>query len=318
VSRSLAVVLAVALVCVAHGAAATGSEPIYPMVSPDGAKIAWVEGATWRIWVANADGTGAHVFGPSFAQNGIGQITWTSHGMVVNSNYTLFVLALTGKRTKLSIVGDQAFSVGGTRAAVGSGQGTGPITVVDLLTGKVSRIGSPTAANGNPSLSPDGRRIVWGASGGLWTARTDGGAMHQLAAGGSCPQWSPDGRSIAYLSFPNDELRVIPAIGGRVRVLAKRAGGCNTPGAPMWSPDSSRVAFEPGGLATVNVKTGRALHSAQSLGRIAGGFAWSRDGSALIASARPAAQEAAHDNCTNLWQLDTKNLTGRAVVRGCP
>lgn len=37
--RSLAI-LAVALVCVTSGAAATGYEPIYPMVSPDGSRIA--------------------------------------------------------------------------------------------------------------------------------------------------------------------------------------------------------------------------------------------------------------------------------------
>jgi hypothetical protein len=52
VTRSLAVV-AVALVCVARGAAATGHDPLDPLVSPDGSKIAWVEGFTSRIWVAN-------------------------------------------------------------------------------------------------------------------------------------------------------------------------------------------------------------------------------------------------------------------------
>jgi Tol biopolymer transport system component len=298
-------------VCVTSGAAATGYEPIYPMVSPDGSRIAWVEGATWRIWVANADGTSAHVFGPSFA-NGIGQVSWTPHGMVVDSNYTLFLLSATGKRTKLSVVGDQFFSVGGTRAAVGSGQGTGQVTVVDLLTRKVTRVGSPTGANGDPSVSPDGRRVAWGGSGGVWVAPTVGGVAHELAPGGACPAWSPDGRSVAFIR--GGELEVIAAAGGASRLLAARAGGCET---FVWAPNSKSIAFAPQRVAIVDVASKRVTRS-PSLGRVTGGLVWSRDGFEVYATARPLADEQAHDNCTNLWQLQAKSLTGRILVRGCP
>jgi Tol biopolymer transport system component len=313
--RSLAIV-AVALVCVTSGAAATGSEPIYPMVSPDGSKIAWVEGATWRIWVANADGAGARLFGPSFAQSGIGQISWTAHGMVVDSNYTLFLLSAMGKRPKLTVVGDQSFSIGGTRAASGSGQGAGPLTVTDLLTRKVTRIGSPAEANNEPSLSPDGRRVAWAGPGGLWVAPAAGGAAKELVPGGSCPAWSPDGRSIAFLTLGNrgEDLHVIGAAGGPSRLLAARAGGCET---FVWAPNSKSIAFTPQRVAIVDVASKRVMRS-PGLGRIAGGLAWSRNGSDLYASVRPLSDEQAHDNCTNLWQLQAKSVTGRILVRGCP
>jgi hypothetical protein len=316
VSRSLAII-AVALVCVARGAAASGgSDPLYPMVSPNGSQLAWVEGSTWRIWVANTDGTGAHVFGSSFAQAGIGQIAWTPQGMVVDSNYTLFLLSATGKRTKLSLVGDQLFSVGGTRAASGSGQGSGPITVVGLLTRKVTRVGSPAVGNGEPSLSPDGRRVAWAGPGGVSIAPASGGGVRELVSGGSCPLWSPDGRSIAYLTLARNgqDLHVIAAAGGSSRLLATRAGRCGT---LVWSRDSKRIAFAPQRIVIVDVASKRLTRS-PGLGRVVGGLAWSRDGSDLYATSRPLADEQALDNCTNLWQLDAATLTGRVAVRGCP
>jgi Tol biopolymer transport system component len=315
VTRSLAVV-AVALVCVARGAAATGHDPLDPMVSPDGSKIAWVEGFTSRIWVANADGTGAHVFGPSFAQSGIGQIAWTAHGMVVDSNYTLFLLSTAGKRTKLGVVSDQFFSVGGTRAAVGSGQGAGPITVVDLRTRKVVHIGSSAVGNGEPSVSPDGRRVAWAGSGGISVAPTAGGAARALVSGGSCPAWSPDGRAIAFLTpgIRGQDLRVISADGGPSRLLVARAGGC---GAFAWSPDSKSIAFTPQRIAIVDVASKRVTRSL-GLGRVIAGLAWSRDGSQLYATQRPLADEQSLNNCTNLWQLAARSLRGRILIRGCP
>jgi Tol biopolymer transport system component len=318
VSRSLAIITVTLVCAVSAGAAASFSDPLYPMISPDGSKLAWVEGATSRIWVASVDGTSAQVFGPSFAADGIGQIAWTRYGMVVDSNFTLFRLSAAGKRTKLSVVGDQWFSVGGTRAAVGSGRRTGPITVVDLLTRKVARVGSPAQFNNEPSLSRDGRRVAWwaGPSGGVWVAPVSSGAARRLVAAGSCPLWSPNGRAIAYLTFGKrgQDLHVIGAAGGPSKLLAARAGGCGT---FAWSPDSKTIAFTPQRIATVSVATKRVTRSA-GLGRVVGGLAWSHDGSELYAPARPLAAEKALNNCTNLWRLDTKSLTGRVIVRGCP
>jgi Tol biopolymer transport system component len=232
--------------------------------------------------------------------------------MVVDSNYTLFRLSASGKRTKLAVVGDQSFSIGGTRAAVGSGQGNGPITVVDVLTGKVTRIGTPTAANGEPSLSPDGHRLAWGGPGGIWVGPSSGGIAHLLVRNAGCPLWSPNGRSIAYVE--RGDLHVISASGGRDTKLVPRVGGC---GMLAWSPDSKRIAFTPQHIDTVTVAT-RRITKSPPLGRVAGGLAWSPNGAELYVTTRPLAFERASDNCTNLWRLDAQRLTGRIVVRGCP
>ena len=292
-------------------APAQAPEPIFPMVSPTGAQLAWVEGSTWRIWIAHADGSGARVFGPAWPQ-GIGQIAWTRRGMIVDSNYTLFRLSTAGKRTKLAVVGDQFFSVGATRAAVGSGQGSGPVTVVDLLTRKVTRIGSPTVANGEPSLAPDGRRLAWGGPGGIWVGPSSGGPAQLLIRNGACPSWSPNGRSIAYLE--RGDLHVVASGGGPGRKLVARAGGCGT---FAWSPDSKTIAFTPQRIDTVSIATARVTKS-PPLGRVAGGLVWGRDGSELYVTTRPVADEQALNNCTNLWRLDARTLRGRVLVRGCP
>ena len=134
----------------------------------------------------------------------------------------------------------------------------------------------------------------------------------ELVPGGACPAWSPDGRSVAFLKL--GELHLIPATGGSSRLLATRVGGCGT---FAWSPDSKAIAFTPQRIAIVNVTSKRITRSA-SLGRLVGGLAWSPDGSKLYAPARPLAAEQASNNCTNLWQLDTKTRAVRAIVRGCP
>jgi hypothetical protein len=111
---------------------------------------------------------------------------------------------------------------------------------------------------------------------------------------------------------------MIPAAGGRPRTLLARAGGCDIPGGPAWSPDSTRIATAAHELTVVDVTTRHAVHVAKALGRVAGGFAWTPDGRALYASVRPWVDERAHDNCTSLWRLDAATLKGTVVVRGCP
>ena len=75
----------------------------------------------------------------------------------------------------------------------------------------------------------------------LFTLSLRGGYPIQLTASEkpiSDPQWSPDGRRLAYLR--DDELWVMEVDGSRVtRVVAKPGGGRQ----PRWSPDGRRLAF---------------------------------------------------------------------------
>jgi Tol biopolymer transport system component len=318
--------LAAASVAAAPGVASAvfTYEPVFPAVSPDARHIAWVDiagvGGADRVFVARPDGHGARGVGPRWP-NWINAIAWTRAGIVVDSNFRLSLLSRTGRVTRIGPAGDLSFSVGGSRVASGTagcGQGTcaGPLVVIDIHSKKQWRLGRADQANVEPALSPNGKQVAWAGPDGILVSAVSGGSPHMLVVGGSCPQWSPDGHSLAYLSR-KDSLQVIPISGGASQTLFKRAGGCS-PGARTWSPDSKRIVFEPGKrLAIVNVSTHRVLLDSPKLGRIVGGFAWTAGGSRLYVSVRPWPEEAAQSDCTALWLLHTTTLRGKRLLNGC-
>ena len=75
----------------------------------------------------------------------------------------------------------------------------------------------------------------------LFTMSLRGGYPVQLTASEkpvSDPQWSPDGRRLAFVR--DDEIWVVEADGSRLtRVVGKPGGGRH----PRWSPDGHRLAF---------------------------------------------------------------------------
>jgi dipeptidyl aminopeptidase/acylaminoacyl peptidase len=127
------------------------------------------------------------------------------------------------------------------------------ITIDDLWSMK--RIGAP-------SLSPDGRYACVAvaafdmkenkSTSQLWLLSTDGTTQRQLSQGknDSEPQWSPDGRWIAFLSKRQDEsdkdetqrvrLFVIAADGGEARCVTRLETGAQ---GLRWFPDSRQLAF---------------------------------------------------------------------------
>jgi hypothetical protein len=264
--------------------------------------------------VANADGSAARAL-PGGYSNGIGQVAWSnSSTLVVNVNFSLKRLAWpSGKQKTLTPhgVGETTFSLAQGRVAVGSpecqGSCAGPLTVTDVRTGRTIEVGDPSTYHGDPSLSPDGTEVAFD---GLSVQPADGtGAARLLVAGGGCPQWSPDGRTILYRDEA-DELRLIPAAGG-------------TPGPPLaknptcvatWSPDSAHFAVTEG-LRVVIVDT--ATHTVRQFPKtlgLVGAVAWSPDGKHLLAES----ERKAYANCSSLLRLDAKTLIGSVVANGCP
>ena len=92
----------------------------------------------------------------------------------------------------------------------------------------------------------------------IWRMNPDGTSPEQITNdeyNNWFPHISPDGRSIAIISFakevtPTDHpyykrvyLRLIPAAGGPPRVIAYVYGGQGTMNVPSWSPDSRKIAF---------------------------------------------------------------------------
>ncbi|ERM83846.1 hypothetical protein P872_02175 [Rhodonellum psychrophilum GCM71 = DSM 17998] len=110
--------------------------------------------------------------------------------------------------------------------------------------------------------SPDGKFIYYnGSQSGtmqLWRMKPDGSGNEQLTFDEKndwFPHLSPDGKWIAFISFPaeipvNDhpsykrvELKLMPTSGGAPRTIAYLYGGQGTINVPSWSPDSQSISF---------------------------------------------------------------------------
>jgi dipeptidyl aminopeptidase/acylaminoacyl peptidase len=122
-----------------------------------------------------------------------------------------------------------------------------PMTAQDLWS--MGRVGAP-------AVSPDGRSVVYTVTHydletdrgrtHLWLVPVAGGEPRQLTHGdasASSPAWSPDGRTIAFVTARGDDGRQIwlmPAAGGEARQLTRVEGGAS---GPVWSADGSLLAF---------------------------------------------------------------------------
>jgi len=322
-------VAAVAAACCVFCAVAVAALPSHetlfsPSWSPGGANLAWGRGGGLgsRVWVAAPDGSSpqqlAHVF------DGIGRLTWMPSGIIVDSNFRLYLLGLDGKTTQLGPALDLTFSTdaGGTKVATGSPgcpSCHGRLQILDVRTHKIRYVGLEKDANESPTLSPDAKRVAFVRNAckpndecsvvrGLWVAPTAGGAARRLAASGVCPSWSPDGRAVAYVTRAG-ELRTISGTGGRSTLIAK---GAACPTTPQWSSDSHSLAFvsTDHGLRIADARSHRVVaRSPRSIGWVLDA-AWSPDGSTVAVTGRPAGG----GTCASVWLVGTQD--GQARLAG--
>lgn len=94
-------------------------------------------------------------------------------------------------------------------------------------------------------IQPGGRRVVFSTYGEIFTAPVEEGDLVQLTEGAARdrePQWSPDGKHIAYVSDQSgrEEVWVVPASGG----TAQKVTDLDTLKLETrWSPDSKDILF---------------------------------------------------------------------------
>ncbi|WP_084625585.1 TolB family protein [Salinimicrobium xinjiangense] len=110
--------------------------------------------------------------------------------------------------------------------------------------------------------SPDGEYIYYNGSASgtmqIWRMKPDGSGKEQLTfdeRNDWFPHISPDGKWIAYISFPTTipvnshpsfkrvTLNLMPTSGGAPKVIAYLYGGQGSINVPSWSPDSKYLAF---------------------------------------------------------------------------
>ena len=108
---------------------------------------------------------------------------------------------------------------------------------------------------GEPQISPDGRAVVYTVgttdmdtnriAHNIWIVSTaPGNQPRQLTQTGhdTRPQWSPDGKSIAFLSGREgvSQIYVMPAQGGNAKKITSLSTGAEN---EKWSPDGRWIAF---------------------------------------------------------------------------
>ncbi len=141
---------------------------------------------------------------------------------------------------------EPAVSPSGSLLAYASDRGSASLNVwvQPLPAGQPVQVTHDGTDAHEPSFSPDGSRLVFRSErdgGGIYVVPSLGGAERLVAAKGSAPRYSPDGRRVAYQVGGRGsrlEVWVVDEAGGVPRRLGE---SLEWAGSPVWSPDGSAL-----------------------------------------------------------------------------
>ena len=105
----------------------------------------------------------------------------------------------------------------------------------------------PQLSSGPSSLTwgPNSEELIYSMAGSLWRQKLESKEAAQLTDGPGYdyqPDWSPDGKSVAYVSYQKDamELWLLDLASGKTKKLTS-GGAVNVE--PRWSPDGKRIVW---------------------------------------------------------------------------
>ncbi len=102
-----------------------------------------------------------------------------------------------------------------------------------------------TSGPSSVAWSPDSKEVVYSMAGTLWRQKIESTEARQITDDAGYdyqPDWSPDGKSVIYVSYQKDamELWLLDLASGRSQQLTS-GGAVNVE--PRWSPDGKRIVF---------------------------------------------------------------------------
>jgi tricorn protease len=168
-----------------------------------------------------------------------------------------------------------------------------PVTIADdRLSGRAKLVSVASRLSGG-DISPDGKRVVLGARGDIFTVPAKNGNTRNLTATPGVheqnPIWSPDGKWIAYMSDGSgtEELVIVPQDGSGPAIQVT-TGGDTYKYQAVWSPDSKKLLWSDKLLRLNYVDTSSKQIKIVDQAKIweITDYAWSPD-SQWIAYARP-------------------------------
>ncbi|WP_155840008.1 amidohydrolase family protein [Hyphomonas jannaschiana] len=257
---------------------------VYPALSPDGSKLAFViDGQMDALVVRDMDTQEA--FSIAYTANTLGAPVWAEDGQ------SLYIAGLLGREGRVA----QAFTDGSDAKLLVEGGDVFPFrpsvltdgSVLYTADGKVKVIAPDADAPTNieftasveldrtpykrrtydltsteatpalgvidPTLSPDGKKAVFTAIGDLWIADLESGETKQVTDDDFIdlsPNWSPDGSAIAFVSDRGgkSDIWLMDVESGALEQLTDGARPANS---PIWSPDGTRIAYLSDAMVTI-------------------------------------------------------------------
>lgn len=248
--------------------------------SPDGSKIAYMPGIQWQeAWKRYRGGQTSPIWIGNLADSKVTEIPrknsndkepmWVGNKIYFLSDragtFTLYSYD-TGSKAVKQLIKNDGFDI---KSASTDGDSIvyeqlGSIKMLDVNTGQSHDVPIDVAADfpevrtefknvaatvSGASLSPSGVRAVFESRGDIFTVPAGKGDIRNLTqSSDSCeryPAWSPDGKSICYLSDAGGEYKlVVRPVSGEGSPKSYELG--NFPAYyynPNWSPDSKKIAY---------------------------------------------------------------------------
>ena len=161
-------------------------------------------------------------------------------------------------------------------------------------------------------LSPAGERALFVARGDVFTAPIEKGPTRNLTKSSNAhdkhARWSPDGRSIAFVSdlSSEDQVYVVDQLRGEAELITDFGADTGMLFAPAWSPDSKRLAISDknGKVFVIDVAKKSHVEVADDDYGLVSDYAWSPDSRWLAFSLT----EESRNNSLRIWSAEEGQL----------